>query len=729
LDYSVNMLIQWKKERADTQEVSTLIERVLWINDGATHLVTIDIDPTHTGAWPHTREITELQRSLEEGQAQIVRHDPFFRIYRLEEDIEEKHRKRRDQAWELIQDIVEHHGMDLLDSKVLGPLIRQAADRTGKDKKIFYRCLRRYWQAGQTKNALLPLWHKCGGKGQERIINDDEGAENHAKRGRRSGSTSRQGEAFGINMTTSMLEKIRRSKRLFYEQKGMSFADTYHQFCKTYFSVGSEMHNGILTPVLKPVEEMPQMNQFRYWFLKDDDLERALSARLGRRRFQEEMRPLIGTVRGAVHGPGSMFYYDATIADIYLRSSFDRTIIIGRPVVHVMIDLFSGLIAGFAVLMEGPSWLGAMLTLENMVHNKREYCAEHGFSDIEVEDWPSHHFPRAITGDRGELFSPRAQEICRVLKMQVSTTPPYRPTWKAAVERLFRTLNDEVIQFLPGFVHQRMRGEPDYRYAAQLTVEEFRKILISGIVRYNRSHEISTKHFTPDMIAARVEPYPSAIWRWGLENRMGDLNTLPIDDVRKCLLEKDTATVHRDGLHFHRLRYVSPTASSDHWYLKAQMNRSTVKKTVYFDRRTRNHIYVLLDDGGNIERCTLHPDDAKFLNLDWYEVEDQYAREKDARLARESYVRQQRVNDEAYRDQIVATARETTQTEIEQTKPSKAEQLQNSRDGKQQVAADERRRGVWALGKTESPSPHASATSTVDERTRRRLKLLEENDG
>jgi len=731
------MLIQRQNDHGEWVDGTgkTLIERVLWINDVATHIATIDIDPANTRAWPHINRRAELDQDFEEGIARCITQDPFSHVYRLDEDIKEEHRKRRDKAWESIRNIIENHGLDLLDSNVLGPLISEVAEKEGKDKKKYYIYLRRYWQGGQTKNALLPLWHRCGGKGKERIIDDTDEADgkvDHVKRGRKPGKTKRQGEPDGINITRSILEQVRRSKSLFYEQKGMSFADTYHNFCKTYFSIGEEIHNGVPTPILKPAEEIPQINQYRYWFYKDDDLTRALTARLGRRRFEEEMRPLVGTVRGAVHGPGSMFYYDATVADIYLRSQYDRTMIIGRPVIHIIVDLFSGAIAGFAVLMEGPSWLGAMLAFENMVRDKVEYCAEHNFFNVSEADWPCQHLPRAITGDRGELYSDRAQDLCRVLKMVVSTTPPYRPTWKAAVERQFRTLKDETIKFLPGYVHQRKPGEPDYRYEAQLTIEEFRRILISSIVHYNRSHEVSTKCFTPDMIAARVEPYPSAIWQWGLENRMGDLNTVPLNHMRKCLLEEETIRMKRDGLHFHGLRYISSTAEKEHWYQKAQTKQKTLWKKIYFDRRTQKYIYVLLEDGINIEMCTLHPDDAQFATYDWYELEDRYARDADAKHDRRTYVRQQRVSDEAYRESIVANATLETQAEIAQTHPSKAQQLRNSGQHKHLVAANERSEGVWILDNTNDTEAkkrvEPAAQPTVDEITRRRLKLLDDDD-
>jgi hypothetical protein len=750
MDYSVNMLIQWQNDQGKWEDDTgkKLIERVLWINNVATLLITIDIDPANTVAWPRLRKKSELDGSFDEGKTRVVIEDPFFRLYRLEKDIEEAYRLRRDKALNSIRDIVEKHSLiDLMDSKILGPLIAKVAKDEGKDKKKYYTYVRRYWQGGQSDNALLPLWHRSGGKGQERVIYDDketsDNTENrvsnkdeyvndspkeYVKRGRPSLYFLRHGEPDGINMTTSILENIRRSKRVFYEQKGMSFADTYHEFLKTYFSAGDEIRNGILTPTLKPAEESPQINQFRYWFYKDDDLERVLTAKYGRRRFQEQMRPLLGPVRSAIHGPGSMSYYDATIADTYLRSPFDRTIIIGRPVVHVLVDLFSEAITGFAVLMEGPSWLGAMLAFENMVRNKVEYCAEHNFFDLSEADWPCYHLPRAITGDRGELYSERAKELCRTLKMQIAITPPYRPTWKWAVERTFKILKDQTIQFLPGYVHQRYPGEPDYRYKAQLTIEEFRQILISGIVRYNRSHEVSTKHFTPDMIAARVEPYPCAIWQWGLENRMGDLNTLPIDDVRKCLLEDDKATVDRDGLHFHRLRYISPTGEKERWYVKAQLKNEADERKIYFDRRTQQHIYVLLDDGVTIEKCTIHPDDARLASLDWYEAEDRYAREADAKHDRRTFVRQQRVNDEAYREHIVTIATQETQAEIAQANPSKAAQLRGGSEQKQSVIEDEHQKFAWHLDTTDDSNANAPAQPTVDEITQRRLALLDDDD-
>jgi|SRR6266699_603251 len=122
LYYSVNSLVQWRNDQGEWEDSSgkKLIERVLMISELASHVITIDIDPANTVAWPRVRKRTELDRALEERKARITTQDPFFRLYRLDKDIEEEQRRRRDRTMISIRDIVEKHDLtDLLNSKVL----------------------------------------------------------------------------------------------------------------------------------------------------------------------------------------------------------------------------------------------------------------------------------------------------------------------------------------------------------------------------------------------------------------------------------------------------------------------------------------------------------------------------------------------------------------------------------------------------------------------------------
>ena len=58
-------------------------------------------------------------------------------------------------------------------------------------------------------------------------------------------------------------------------------------------------------------------------------------------------------------------------------SSLDRNRIIGRPVIYAVMDVYSRIITGLYVGLEGPSWLGAMMALDNMVADKVEFCKQY----------------------------------------------------------------------------------------------------------------------------------------------------------------------------------------------------------------------------------------------------------------------------------------------------------------------------------------------------------------
>jgi len=100
-------------------------------------------------------------------------------------------------------------------------------------------------------------------------------------------------------------------------------------------------------------------------------------------------RETLGDSTQMAAGPGSVYQIDATIGDVYLVSSLDRSRIIGRLVIYTCVDVFSRVITGFAVTLEGPSWLGAMLALDNVIEDKVSFCAGYGI-EITEPDWPCH---------------------------------------------------------------------------------------------------------------------------------------------------------------------------------------------------------------------------------------------------------------------------------------------------------------------------------------------------
>jgi hypothetical protein len=112
-----------------------------------------------------------------------------------------------------------------------------------------------------------------------------------------------------------------------------------------------------------------------YQWTTQHTLATGLQKRFSKRRFENLTKLLLtGTLR-EVRGPGARYYIDATIADVYIVSRYNRNRIIGRPTLYLVVDQFSRLIVGIYVGLEPPCWVGAMLALWNCSIDKVGYCA------------------------------------------------------------------------------------------------------------------------------------------------------------------------------------------------------------------------------------------------------------------------------------------------------------------------------------------------------------------
>ncbi|MGR5869222.1 hypothetical protein ACT7C5_24165 [Bacillus pacificus] len=83
-------------------------------------------------------------------------------------------------------------------------------------------------------------------------------------------------------------------------------------------------------------------------------------------------------------------------------NEFNREWIIGRPIIYIVMDVFSRIVTGFYVGLEGPSWVGAMMALLCTSMDKVKFCKSYGV-DINPEEWPIHHLPEILLADRGRV--------------------------------------------------------------------------------------------------------------------------------------------------------------------------------------------------------------------------------------------------------------------------------------------------------------------------------------
>jgi putative transposase len=685
----VNMLLEWHQNAEDSK-----IERLLWIDPSYTDVATIELlNPKALPVWQKCRD---LEDAIANHQAHILEIDPYAPLFRPEDTIPDKHRERRDRAWAAIAPLIEDESGRILLSYGRGALLNAWTEKTGYTKMTLYKYLRRYWQGGQTRNALLPMFDNCGAPGKER-------SSQGKKRGRPSKVSKATHLPMGINVNEEVREKFSRGIRQFYENaQGRTLQDAFQKTLEKYFHRGyTASSEGALIPCLPPANELPTFGQFRYWYEKERDVAQVLISREGKRRYSLRHREVLGDSTQMAFGPGSIYQIDATIGDIYLVSSLDRTQIIGRPVIYVLIDVFSRMVTGLSVTLEGPSWLGAMQALENAAIDKVAFCQEYGV-EITEEDWPCHHLPEAIIADRGELEGYNADNLVKALNISISNTPPYRADWKGIVERNFRLSNDKVVHWSPGAVYKpRERGDHDYRLDAVLDLHHFRKLMLLAVLDHNKDHRMDWYRMDEFMIQEHVEPYPLDIWNWGIRNRAGHLRVKPRDILRLNLLPTEQASVTYRGIRFQGLLYSCDLALREQWFVKARA-RGSWKIDVAYDPRNLTEIYLRLEGGQQLERCQLIEAEYTFRGRNLYETLNYFEARKQRQELSRSRKQQSRAAMNAQIEQIINEAKEKTARALENSpEQSKRARIQGIRENRRQERDSERKSQAWRLGTQE----------------------------
>ncbi len=391
-----------------------------------------------------------------------------------------------------------------------------------------------------------------------------------------------------------------------------------------------------------------------------------------------------------VFGPGCVYQIDATNSDIYLVGSLDRKRIIGRPTLYFLVDVFSRSIVGFNVTTENASYLAAALAIENAASDKVGFCERHGIT-ISREDWPCQHLPECIVADRGELEGPKADTLINSLNIKLDNTPPYRADLKGLVERNFRTVNDNIIHWLPGHVKKnRERGDRDHRLDAVLDLQQFTKLIIHFILDYNRSW---LNNYRPDehMIADQLEPRPTMLWEWGIINRSGYLRQMDPDLLRMNLLPSAKATVTPKGIRFQKVFYACERAIKKQWFVRARTT-GTWKVDIAYDPRSVDFIYLRPDGNTPPEACKLVDPDQRFHGRAWIELHEQVQVQKIQKEIAATSDRQSGTEFRAKVNVIVSSAEE--QTAADQTGQSKRARVGGIRANRKAAREHERRLAV-----------------------------------
>ena len=559
-------------------------------------------------AWPLPIEKSTLLALIMSGEGCRV-DDPFVAPIHLTPSND--HICRRDNAYETIQQIIEHPLF--YDTQVRIELSKIAKAFHGTTDKVINDRLKKFWTFGQSKNALYPKYVNSGAPGQARTFVD-----------KRSGRPRNNGTGKSAISTEDVRRLYRRAIEEFYFRKKTSFSRAFRQFKRLFLTLHRDSVEN----------EIPTEPQMRHFYISQyRAIDKAVN-RISEISYRKDVRALVSSATVQAIGPGSRYEIDATTADIYLVSDDDDNRVIGRPTLYTLIDVFTRMAAGYYIGFGVPSYQTVINALVNAAMTKEESLKEIGETDVDL--WPVSGLPEVLLADKGsEFFGKQSNNLLDIFTVHVENAPAYRGDAKGIVERFFGSWQNGFKNICEGVVtpsRLKKAGEQDYRVEANVPISEFRRLMISGILAHNHT-EISRSYDRAKDIPDTLPMTPISLWNWGIQNRSGALKTVDKQQLIAGLLPKATATTSALGLCFHGVYYNIESLTEEGAFLRKNFGEREKKYTIAYDPLCLNKVYVFFNSQSHIVVGTIHPRSRQFVDMTYDEVRARKKTQKELGIA------------------------------------------------------------------------------------------------
>ena len=227
---------------------------------------------------------------------------------------------------------------------------------------------------------------------------------------------------------------------------------------------------------------------------------------------------------------------DHTPADVLLVDQYGKSV--GRPWLTTVVDSYSRCLMGVKVGFDAPSSQVVALALRHAILPKK-YGPDYKLNC----EWGTYGRPQHFYTDGGKDF--RSAHINQVgADLGFACHLRDRPTEGGIVERIFRTLNDQLFSTLPGYTGSNVQQRPkEADKEACLTLRELEQLIVRFICdNYNQS------------IDARMgDQTRFQRWEAGLPNVPDMIEERHLD---MCLMKASRRTVQRGGyLQFENLMF------------------------------------------------------------------------------------------------------------------------------------------------------------------------------
>lgn len=384
-------------------------------------------------------------------------------------------------------------------------------------------------QAGGRMTAGIPRWHKGG---VFPAVTDDHHAVARPTSQRNS-----------LSVGQDVIRKIRASvkKHLVGDR---TWVEAYDLFKDQYYTVGITRSRGKDVPVHRPDSEIPSLQQYYRHGKKALPRSERLKNQHGERAFQLNHRgkPKGQSVEGVL--PGVTAELDWTISDIVGVRRGNR-LSIGRFIIYVVIDKFSGQILSVHLSMHSGRFDEAARAILLCLEDKVELCAKYGLK-IEKGDWDVADLFNELVTDKGEVDSFKASPIGTGLGIHVEHTPGRRPDQKGTCESFFRIVRWLLRRLRGATSGFRQRLEKDPRITAIYDFDDIYHMLLALVVKMNG--RVRRRQALPEGLdVVGVLNVPKDLWAWAKES--GCTRQFSLETARLQLMPCLHCSVTAEGIY------------------------------------------------------------------------------------------------------------------------------------------------------------------------------------
>ena len=464
-----------------------------------------------------------------------------------------------------------------------GQLVKEAMAAGKFSKPYIHQLLVLLCRFGFSQNALRLQFHKCGAVGVARPCGP-----NRNKAGAKS-IKERIAKISGETLATTqpgMTEEWRQAilaADISIPTPKPTMPRRFKAILDSAFMKDYTFVNGQLRPTDLKLGSYPNVRQIKRVLEVNSSAIEYFRNKTTPKHFTANHRGLVGASWEGVAGPGHTYAMDSTVGDVYLRSALNPEWIVGRPIVYVIVDVWSTAIVGFYVCLTGPSWDMAKIAMFCAFADPTLIAELRGVN-LQNTLFPHPTIPSTFLFDRGEYLSTGASLTGASLDIiSMSYTPPYRGDLKGVAEVPHRIQKDEQFMFVPGAIDAR-RKEYELRKfdskTAVLTTREYTQYLYSVFNEYNvcgdRTHRLDAH-----MKATDVHPSPAGLWEWGHSVGIGTQLHRDPSELITSLLPQGESSVTRNGLKFDGIYYTNRTEAEADEATVAR-NAGSWKKPIYF---------------------------------------------------------------------------------------------------------------------------------------------------